>query len=260
VFRSNSPVSTVPGVAWLGRIAAENVEAMNWIRIKLPVALLIVGLASYVVFLEVEASSVSDEQISASAAWDPQASDLAQIRQACQAAQGEAYSRCFVAQMPSFGASPEAVAFTQTYAEGNQGTVAFLKDFRAVDTVDVGYAVFPTNANSNQGWLLLNGTPGVIDVDDLKLLPQAEMMRDPVYVALRQRYPKVNLFGGDRSADAVPATETLPDASQRFVVDYPLKDQCRACGTVGQATFSFEFDAAGRLVKVRFVRVSPASP
>ncbi len=68
----------------------------SWIRIKLPVALLIVGLASYVVFLEVEASDESDEPISASAVWDPQATDLARITQVCMAAQGEAYSRCFI--------------------------------------------------------------------------------------------------------------------------------------------------------------------
>jgi hypothetical protein len=232
---------------------------MNWIRVKLPVALLIVGLASYVVFLEVEASSVSDEQVSASAVWSPQPTDLAQINQVCQTEQGKAYTRCFVAQMPGYGASPDAVSFTQTYAEASNGMVAFLQDFRAVDAVDVGYAVLPGNANSNQRWLLLNGTPSVIDVDDLKLLPQAEMTYDPVYAAILQRYPKVTLFGGDRSSDAAPASETLPDTSQRFLIDYPLKDKCRACSTVGQATFSFEFDPTGRLVGVKFVKVSAAA-
>src|SRR5215469_8928053 len=97
---------------------------MSWIRIKLPVALLIVGLASYVVFLEVEANNESDEQINASAVWDPQASDLAQMNQACKAAQGDAYSRCFIDQMRNYGASEEAVTFTQTYAQQNRGVVA----------------------------------------------------------------------------------------------------------------------------------------
>jgi hypothetical protein len=229
---------------------------MNWIRVKLPVALLIVGLASYVVFLEVEASSVSDEQISASAVWSPQTGDLAQINQVCRTEQGQAYTRCFIAQMPGYGASPDAVAFTQNYADATNGMVAFLQDFRAVDAVDVGYAVSPASANSNQRWLLLNGTPSVIDVDDLKLLPQAEMTHDPVYVTILQRYPRVTLFGGDRSSDAAPASETLPDASQRFLIDYPLKDQCRSCATLGQATFSFEFDPTGRLVGVKLVKVS----
>src|SRR5262249_54526028 len=157
--------------------------------------------------------------------------------------------------MRTFGASPEAVAFTQSYAEQNQGMVAFLKDFRAVDAVDVGYAFFPSGADFSQRWLLLNGTPEVIDVDDLHRLPQAEMMRDPVYAALLRRYPKVALFDGDRGSDPGPRSETLPDAGQRFVVDYPLKNQCRACAVVGQASFSFQFDATGRLVKVQFLRI-----
>lgn len=233
----------------------------NWIRIKLPVALLIVGLASYVVFLEVEASDESDEQISASAVWDPQATDLARINETCKATHGEAYSRCFIEQMPNYGASPEAVTFTQTYARQNHGMVAFLKDFRAVDAVDVGYAFFPASADFgfNQRWLLLNGTPPVINVDDLSLLPQAEMMRDPVYGALRNRYPGIILFDSDRSSSDAPASEMLADAGQRFVIDYPLKDQCRSCVVVAQATFSFEFDAAGHLQWVKFVKVTPAS-
>jgi hypothetical protein len=162
--------------------------------------------------------------------------------------------------MPTFGASPDAVAFTAAYAEQNQGMIAFLKDFRAVDAVDVGYAFFPSGADFNQRWLLVNGTPDVIDVDDLKLLPQDEMMRDPAYAALLHRYPEITLFDGDRSSDTALVAETLPDAGQRFVIDYPLKDQCRACAVVGQASFSFEFDAAGRLRGVKFVRVTPGAP
>jgi hypothetical protein len=237
-----------------------NAKMTSWIRVKLPVALLIVGLASYVVFLEVEANNESDEQINASAVWDPQASDLARINQACKTAQGEAYSQCFLEQMRNNGASAEAVTFAQTYALENRGVVAFLRDFHPVDAVDLGYAIFPANANSNDRWLLLNGTPPVIDVDDLKLLPQAEMMRDPVYGALHNRFPKITLFDGNRSASETPASEMLPDAGQRFVIDYPLKDQCRACPVVAQATFSFEFDATGRLVGVKFLRLTPKSP
>ena len=231
----------------------------SWIRIKLPVALLIVGLASYVVFLEVEANNESDEQISASAVWDPQASDLAQINQACKAAQGDAYSQCFIDQMRNYGASAEAVTFTQTYAQQNRGMVAFLKDFRPVDAVDVGYAFFPSGADFSERWLLLNGIPPVINVDDLALLPQAQMILDPAYGALHKRFPKITLFDGDRSVSETPASETLPDAGQRFVINYPLKDQCRACPVVGQASFSFEFDAAGRLLGVKFLRVAPAA-
>src|SRR5262249_46401887 len=121
-----------------GRTDSSEEKNLSWLRVKLPVALLVLGLASYVVFLEVEANDESDEQIGPSAVWAPQAADLAQLNQACKTAQGQDYSRCFIEQMPSFGASPEAVSFTQMYAQQNRGVIAFLNGFRPVDAVDVG--------------------------------------------------------------------------------------------------------------------------
>lgn len=231
---------------------------MSWLRVKLPVALLILGFASYVVFLEVEASNQSDEQIGPSAVWNVSDSDVAQISQTCKTTQASNYSACFIAQMPNFGASAEAVSFTQTYATQNHGMVTFLKGFHAVDSVDVGYAFFPAAADFNQRWLLLNGIPAVINVDDFNLLPQAEMAGDPRYVALHKQFPQVALFDGDRPFNAVPEIESLPDGRQWFRIGYPLKNQCRACPVVGRARYGFEFDPAGRLMQVKFLEVSPA--
>src|SRR5262245_30648800 len=121
-------------------------KSMSWLRVKLPVALLILAFASYVVFLEVQASNQSDEQIGSSAVWNVSDSNLARISQNCKAAQGLDYTSCFIAQMPDFGASAEAVSFTETYAKQNHGMVAFLKAFHPVDSVDVGYAILPSAA------------------------------------------------------------------------------------------------------------------
>src|SRR5262249_48713951 len=153
----------------------------------------------------------------------------------------------FTNQMSALGASSEAIAFTRTYAEQNHGMVAFLQGFRPVDLVDLGYAVFPAAANFNQRWLLLNGSPAIIDVDDFSRLPQADMENDPAFPALRRQYPKVALFDGDRSPDTLPEMQTRSDGTQEFVIDYPLKDQCRTCAILGTARFSFDFDPAGRL-------------
>lgn len=233
---------------------------MNWAKMKLPAAALVVlCLASYVVFLEVEASEDSNEQIGASAVWEPAQSDLAQIQQIC-APQAENYSHCFIEQMAKFGAPADAVAFTQGYAEQNHGVVAFLKGFRPVDVVDVGYAYFPGGADFNGRWLLLNGTPAIINVDDLGLLPQAEMMKDPAYAALRRRYPHITLFDGDRAPEALPAAETLPDGGQWFTIDYPLKDHCRARALLGRASFRFDFDPTGRFLGAAFLKVTPVKP
>lgn len=229
---------------------------MTWSKLKLPsLALLVLVLASYVVFLEVQASEDSDEQIGASAVWNPSQSDLAQIQKIC-GPQAGGYSKCFIEQMGNFGAPPDAVSFTQTFADESQGMIAVLQGFRPVDAVDLGYAFFPGGADFSQRWLLLNGSPEIINVDDFTLLPQADMLRDPAYTALQSRYPRIALFDGDRANGVMPETESLPDGGQRFSIDYPLKDQCRACAEVGRATFAFNFDATGRLTEVRFLKVT----
>jgi hypothetical protein len=233
---------------------------MNWARVKLlAVGLAVLCLASYVVFLEVQASDDSDELIGDSSVWNPSPDALKQVQQLC-ASPVENYSRCFIEQMPNFGASADAVAFTQDYADQHHGLIAFLQGFRPVDVVDVGYAFFPNGADYNQRWLLLNGAPAVINVDDFQFLPQTEMLKDPVYVALHKRYPQITLFDGDRSFEAAPPAGSLPDGGQWFLIDYPLKDQCRACAQVGSATYRFEFDPTGKLAAVKFLRVTPATP
>jgi hypothetical protein len=232
---------------------------MNRARIKLlALAVAVLCLASYVVFLEVQASNDSDEQIGESAVWNPSADDLKQLQQTC-GSQGENYSHCFIEQMSNFGAPADAVAFTRDYAAQNHGLIAFLQGFRPVDVVDVGYAFFPSGADYNQRWLLLNGSPAIIDMDDLHLLPQAEMKKDPVYTALGKKYPKIELFDGDRALQKAPVAESLPDGGQWFQIDYPLKDQCRACEEVGRASFRFVFEPSGKLTEVQFLKVTPVA-
>jgi hypothetical protein len=85
------------------------------------------------------------------------------------------------------------------------------------------------------------------------------MEKDPEFAALRNQYPKVAVFDGDRSSDSLPEMQTRSDGGQEFTIDYPVKDQCRACATLGTARFSFEFDPAGRLVKTKFLDVKAAS-
>jgi hypothetical protein len=230
---------------------------MNWSKLKLPsLAVLVLILASYVVFLEVQASEESDDQIGPSAVWNPSPSDWVQIQKAC-GQQAAGYSRCFIEQMGNLGAPPDAVSFTQAFADQNQGVIAVLQGFRPVDAVDFGYAFVPGGADFSQRWLLLNGTPEIVNVDDFSLLPQAEMQGDPTYASLKSQYPHLALFDGARPNGAMPEAESLPDGSQRFSIDYPLKDQCRACAKVGEATFTFTFDAAGRLAEVKFLKVTP---
>jgi hypothetical protein len=233
---------------------------MNWAKLKLPaIAFVVLCLASYVVFLEVQASEDSDAQIDESAVWNPPPGALLQIGQNC-GPQSADYSNCFIEQMSTFDAPTDAVAFTQTYADHNRGTIALLKEFRSMDAVDLGYVSFPasTGTGAKGAWLLLNGTPDIINVDNVDLLPQSDMTKDTGYAALRRHHPKVALYSGDHDPVPMPAAATLPDGSQQFTMDYSLKDGCRECAAVGRATFRFDFDPAGKLTEVKFVNVTLA--
>lgn len=232
---------------------------MSSLKFKLSVALMVICTASYVTYLEVQASDESDEQISSAAVWPASDQDLLQLRQICRNNPAQAYADCFIAHMPDFGASEEAVAFTRDYAERNHGTLAILRGFRPMDAVDLGYVYFPASKDIRQGWLLLNGFPAVINVDGLDRLPQSVMEKHPAWAALHKQYPTLKLFpdDGQRSPDATPEMEELPDGGQRFVIQYPLRNGCRSCALVGDAAFSFDFDPAGKLVLVKFVSVTP---
>jgi hypothetical protein len=230
---------------------------MNWAKLKLPaVTVAVLCLASYVVLFEVEASGGPDDQISSSAVWNPSPAELGQIQQNC-ATPGKLYGRCFIEAMAAVGAPADAVAFTQSYADQSSGSVALLKRFRPMDVVDLGYVSFPAGQGRDEGWVLLNGTPTIINVDSLERLPQAEMMKDSIFQALRRRHSQIALVSGDRGPDSMPVSEEMPEG-QRFTIDYPLKDGCRDCALLAHATFSFNFDPTGQLTEVKFVKVTPA--
>ena len=45
------------------------------------------------------------------------------------------------------------------------------------------------------------------------------------------------------------------DGSQRFVINYSLKEPCQACPTVGHARYGFDFDPTGKFLGVKFIKV-----
>ena len=167
------------------------------------------------------------------------------IRPRCGSAAN--FSECFVAQMQKGGASPEAIAFTKL--TDNTG---YLRDFRDTGRVDVAYVNYPFRANENQGCLLVNGNPRVIDVDDTSDIPKDDLLKNARYAELAQKYPDITIFPGDRNGTDYPAIEKLPDGGQRFIVTYRLLNGCHACERVGNVSFAFDFDRAGKLIGRKF--------
>ncbi len=234
----------------------------DW-RVKTGIALLLTMVAGYVAYLEVQASDDSDEIISAGAVWNPDPAMLSHIQQDCKAVRTGSSSQCFTEQMNAAGASDEAIDFVRSYAELNHGTLAILSDFHPLDAVDLGLIYFPSGNEVRHSWVLLNGTPAIVDLDNLELLPDWEMRKDSAYQSLLETSPRARILPVDPQPgiSSGPVAEQLQDGGQRFTVAYPIGEGCRSCALLGQAEFSFSFDSSGDLKSIHFksFRPSPAA-
>jgi predicted secreted protein len=177
------------------------------------------------------------------AQWSPAANAMEKIRADCTPLAGAAFEACFIDGMQKSGASVEAVAFAKSI--GNMG---YMQAFRPFGPVDIALVVYPFRANENQGFLLINGNPPQIDVDDLDLLSPEDLKKDPGYHRLKRKYPAVTLWHGDRSDTEYPLEERTPEGGQRFIVRYRLLNGCHACELAGMVRYAFTFDRTGQFL------------
>lgn len=233
---------------------------MNLIKRRIAAALAVVGVASLVTILQVEASHETDDQIGTEAVWNASSEDLSEINKVCNSAQAD-YTKCFIDQMGDY-ASSDAVAFTQTLATQKPSRLGHLDGIREAGLVDVGYVIYQDGAKMIPGWVLMNGVPAMVNVDNLSLLPQTAMEKDPQYAALRKAHPQIQLTitDNERRPDATPQIETRNDGGERFVIPYSLQESCNSCNPVGEAIFGFDFDAAGQFKGVKFIKVTSEQP
>ena len=188
--------------------------------------------------------------IGPAAVWQPSTKVMDGIRKKCENLSGQSFEECVISAMAESGASPEAVAFTK-----GTGNLSYIRRFQEAGRVDIAYVEYPFRANENQGILLVNGFPQVIDVDNLNLLPRGELQRDPLYVQLARKYPNISIWPGDRSGDKDILAEKLSDGGQRFVLGYRLLDGCHACQLLGYVKFAFQFDGLGNFTGIKLIGV-----
>jgi len=234
---------------------------MTLLKRRIAGALAVIGVASLITFLQVEANHETDDQISEEAIWNAGPADLNAISQACKTNDAAQYRNCFIEQMGEY-ASSEAVAFTQTMATQKSRRLGYLTGLREYGLVDLGYVAYPGNEHTHQGWALLNGIPAVLNLDDVTILPKSTMEKDTQYVALRQSHPHMQLVVNDeqRKADSSPQIERLAGDGERFVVPYSLQEPCANCAPLAQAIFAFDFNEAGKFVGVKFLRIEKLQP
>jgi predicted secreted protein len=175
---------------------------------------------------------------------------MEKIRAECAPLSGDGFEACFVAGMQKSGASPQAVALSQSI-----GNLGYMKALRKHGPVDIAFVVYPFRANENQGFLLVNGDPPQVDVDDLSLLSPENLIKDSRYIRLKKQYPAVALWPGDRSDRDYPLPEGTPDGGLRFMVRYRLLNGCHACELAGYALYAFEFDKTGRFLRTSYIEI-----
>lgn len=190
--------------------------------------------------------------MSARAVWQPDAKTLEEARTACAKTAYSALGDCFTHQMQKAGASPQAIAFTHELHDD-----AYLVKFQDTGRVSIAWITYPFRANTNSGCLLANGTPRLVDVDELSHLPLSQLKSDGGWRTLVAKHPKAMLWPGDRSGMSGVSEESLGGGGQRFLVDYMVLDGCHACARLAQVRYAFDFDTTGRLLGARFVDLKP---
>ncbi len=197
-------------------------------------------------------------RVTAASVWQIPATFLPAAHAACDKAPNpQAFIQCFVAQMSKAGASPGAVAFTQSLLQQSGGDFGILTGFHAVGPVDVAFVTYPLRANTNNGILFVNGTPKIVNAEDPKLLDQADMQQSPQFQNTLAQFPKASLWPGDRDGTTWPNANTNSEGGKSFTLGYPLLNGCHACEKVGTAEFNWKFGPTGNFLGTVFMGMTP---
>ena len=183
--------------------------------------------------------------VGADAVWRPPANFAETVHEACGGSEGARLSDCFVAQMRKAGASSAALAFARRV-----NGMGYLTGFQEAGRVDLAFAEYPFRANENQLCFLVNGSPPLLDVDDLERLDRAALAANADYAVLARQVPSLAIFPGRRSPGRSVRAVRLRDGGQGFSIPYTLRDGCHACRIVGDLELRWDFDVEGRFVRI----------
>ena len=175
------------------------------------------------------------------------------VKTICQDPHADKLQDCFAEEMKKAGASAAAVEFSRQLGEPG-----FVRDFRAAGPVDIAYVLYPYRANENQSWVIVNGTPPAIDVDNSKLVTIAAraLKNNASYTGLAKAHPELSPWPGDRYSTEIPDVEMGANGGVHIVVNYRLREKCHSCAVLGHAWYSFEFDAKGIFAGARLMAIS----
>jgi hypothetical protein len=175
------------------------------------------------------------------------------VKAICQDPHADKLQDCFAEEMKKAGATPAAVEFSKQLGEPG-----FVRDFKVARPVDIAYVLYPYRANENQSWLIVNGTPPVVDVDNSKLVMIAArgLKNNATYAGLAKAHPDASPWPGDRYSTETPEVEMGSNGGVHIIVNYRLREKCHSCAVLGHAWYSFEFDAKGIFAGARLMAIS----
>jgi hypothetical protein len=196
-------------------------------------------------------------KIGTSAVWQFPPEFIIGAHAACDKSAPSGFADCFIGQMAKAGASADAVSFTRELYQQSHGDVGIMTGFQPVGPVDIAWITYPLRANTNNGLLLVNGHPQIVNVEDLKMLDRKAMEQSPQFKDLKYQFPNVELWPGDRDGKTWPNSQTAPNGVTQFVASYPLINGCHACARAGFAMFTWNFNAQGKFQGTTFVGMTP---
>jgi hypothetical protein len=154
---------------------------------------------------------------------------------------------CVEDVMTETGASLESIEFFRE-------TGWFLIGFEDFGRVDLGTILLPWRANANQQYVLLNGDPDIVYVEESGA--ELSVADDPDFDALVAGIESITppngspadaleIFAGE---NAFEAEYDLPFEGQQFVFQFEVVNGCHACGTGYRERVSFDFGQQGVFV------------
>lgn len=198
-------------------------------------------------------------KITAAAVWQPPADFLTKAHAVCDKGAGSAsFPECFMNQIAAAGAPEAAISFTRMLYKSSDGQVGIMSAFKSFGVVDAAQVFYPLRANENDGLLLVNGDPAILDVDDFQKLDRTTMEQSPMFQAIKRKFTQTDIWPGDRSgSNPWPRIQPLTGGGTELVVSYLLINGCHACAHVGVARFGWDFDASGKFLHTTYIPTPP---
>jgi hypothetical protein len=155
---------------------------------------------------------------------------------------------CLIGKMRAGQASRAAIAFSERL--NGMDNPGWADSFRAFGDVALVTATYPFRANTNSGYLLVNGSPSIVDTQRFALSNADKSRLD--YRRLMAREPQVFLI----TPIAFDHRESLANGVARFVFTDDFA-KCHACERVATGYLAFDFDGKSRFLGTRLLRVGP---